>query len=277
MEIIDFHTHTFPDELAPLAIAALISNSPESINHTDGTLSGLKSSMRENGITCSVVLPVATKASQVSTINRNCKLLAGPGILPFGALHPEMENFHEEIDFLISNKIAGIKFHPEYQNFYIDSPKVFPIYEALSQAGLIVVFHAGMDPGPFTNDHVVPSMIRKVHKSFPDLLIVAAHMGGWKMWGEVNEYLCGLPVYFDTSAVSDEMSKDEFVKLVRLHGTEKILFGTDSPWFDQGGIRRWIEETSLTDDEKERIFYRNANELFSMATGSKPEAQDCCG
>jgi predicted TIM-barrel fold metal-dependent hydrolase len=277
MEIIDFHTHTFPDELAPRAIAALISNSPESTNHTDGTLNGLKNSMWTNGITRSVVLPVATKTSQVSAINRNCISLSGSGIIPFGALHPEMENFQEEINFLKSNKIPGIKFHPEYQNFYIDSPTVFPIYEALSQAGLIVVFHAGMDPGPFTNDHVVPSMIRKVHKSFPDLLIVAAHMGGWKMWGEVKEYLCALPVYFDTSAVTDQMSKDDFVKIVRLHGAEKILFGTDSPWFDQGEVRRWIEETSLTDSEKERIFCRNANELFSMATGSKPEAQDCCG
>lgn len=277
MNIIDFHTHTFPDELAPRAVAALIANSPKSRNHTDGTLSGLKNSMQANGITSSVVLPVATKASQVSTINRNCTLLSGPGIIPFGALHPESQNFQEEIDFLISNKIPGIKLHPEYQNFYIDSPSMFPVYDALSSAGLIVVFHAGMDPGPFTNDHVLPFMLRKIHKSFPDLLIVAAHMGGWKVWADVKDYLCGLPIYFDTSAVTDEMTKDEFVGIVRLHGSEKILFGTDSPWFDQGKVRRWIEETNLTDDEKEEIFYRNAVKLFSRATGSKPEDLDYCG
>lgn len=268
MDVIDFHAHIFPDDLAPRAIAALISNSPESKNHTDGTASDLKKSMAENRIKRSIILPVATKASQVAVINRSCKELSSPELIPFGALHPLFTEFEEEIKFLKDSEIPGIKFHPEYQDFYIDSSSMFPIYEQLSCSGLIVVFHAGKDPGPFTCDHALPPALKKVCANFPHLLIVAAHMGGWKLWDEVETELTGLPLYFDTAAVTEGLSKEQFARIVRKHGSEQILFGTDSPWFDQGKSRKWIEESGLTDKEIERIFILNAIDLLAKASFS---------
>ena len=134
MQIIDFHTHFFPPELAPRAIARLIENAAPTIamkNYTDGTVEGLMESMHRGGIAASVTLPVATKPSQVSTINKGCAETAYPGIIQFGTLHPEMEGFEAEIDFLAGSGIKGIKLHPEYQYSYIDNPKIFPMYEKL--------------------------------------------------------------------------------------------------------------------------------------------------
>ncbi len=203
--IIDFHTHFFPPELAERAITRLIENAAPTIamkNHTDGTVGGLIESMRAGGIGKSVTLPVATKPSQVSTINRG--VAAGPAypeIIQFGAMHPEMEGFEAEIDFMAANGIKGIKLHPEYQYCYVDAPKAFPMYEKLASAGLIVVFHSGKDPGPFTNDHALPPALRKIHETFPALKMVAAHLGGWTVWKEVEETLAGLDLFFDTSAI----------------------------------------------------------------------------
>jgi len=264
MEIIDFHAHCFPDELAQRAIERVLTSSPGAENWTDGTLAGLRRSMKESCVTKSVVLPVATKASQVKTINRAAPDLRAPDIIPFGALHPRTENIDEEIGFMKKNGIRGIKLHPEFQDFYMDDKTVFPLYEAVAAAGLIVVFHTGTDPGPFTNDHSMPASLAAVHREFPSLRIVAGHMGGHQVWDEVEKHLVGLPIFFETSTAPTNFSPERFVRLCRRHGIERILFGTDTPWYDQKFDRDWIESCGLSDQEKELVFFKNAEGLLKL-------------
>jgi predicted TIM-barrel fold metal-dependent hydrolase len=266
MKVIDFHTHIFPDNLAGRAIAALLENAPGVAAKTNGTLSGLRASMKKNNVMQSVLLPIATKLSQVSTINKTCKALMSDDCIPFGTLHPDMETFLEEIDLLKSLHVKGIKLHPEYQNFFIDTPRIFPIYEALQAEGMIVVFHAGKDPGPFTCDHALPPAFKKIHANFPRLKISAAHMGGWQVWQDVEKYSIDLPVYFDTAAVREFLPVPEFIRLARKHGTDRILFGSDSPWYDQGEDIAWIESMPLTPEEKERILFKNAESLLNSGS-----------
>jgi len=97
MKVTDFHTHIFPDNLAQRAIDALKQHSPESMAYTDGTLAGLKKSMRQSGVFRSVLLPIATKPAQVRTINESCKSLMSDDCVPFGTLHPESKDFEDEI------------------------------------------------------------------------------------------------------------------------------------------------------------------------------------
>lgn len=268
--IIDFHAHIFPDALAERAIATLKTHSPDAQNFTDGTAADLCKSMHQSGITKSVLLPVATKPSQVPSINNDCTLIKNPEFIAFGALHPKTTNYEEEIAFLKANHIPGVKFHPEYQDFYIETPSMFPMYDALSSAGLIASFHAGKDPGPFTCDHALPSALKNIHRNFPNLKIVAAHLGGWKLWESVEETLCGLPIYFDTAAVHKSLPDQDFIRIIRKHGVEKILFGTDSPWYDQENTLKWIVEMQLSDTEKEAILSANAINLLYQADYSIP-------
>ena len=260
--IIDFHTHVFPDDLAPKAIAKLIADAPDGKNYTDGTINGLLHSMRNNRITRSVTMPIATRKEQVSTINSFQKSTNIPPIIAFGALHPAKENVEETVTALVRDNIRGVKLHPEYQNFYMDDPICFPLYEAMSNAGLILLFHAGKDPGPFTCDHALPSAFLTIRNNFPNLIMVAAHMGGWKLWRESFDNLCGKSLYFDTSAIYGLIDKDLFLQMVKKHGTERILFGSDSPWIDQGVAWRWIDGLPFSDREKENIFSRNALSLL---------------
>jgi predicted TIM-barrel fold metal-dependent hydrolase len=267
--IIDFHTHFFPPELAQRAITRLIENAAPTIamkNHTDGTVGGLVESMRLGGVDRSVTLPVATKPSQVSTINRGVAetVSAYPGIIQFGAMHPEMEEFEPEINFMAAHQIKGIKLHPEYQYSHVDDPRAFPLYEKLASAGLIVVFHSGKDPGPFTNDHALPPALRTIRENFPTLKMVAAHLGGWMVWKEVEETLAGLDLFLDTSAIYKLLPPADFVRICRKHGIEKILFGSDSPWYDQGASVEWIKRSGLNDTELEAVFGGNAKKLLGL-------------
>ena len=52
--------------------------------------------------------------------------------------------------------------------------------------------------------------------------------------------------------------------MVRKHGADKILFGTDSPWYDQKQALEDFNSTGLNDDEKKLILGENAKRLFGF-------------
>lgn len=263
MNVIDFHTHIFPDDLAERAVAKLTSYSPETRNYTDGTARGLLESMGKNGIHQSVLLSIATKPSQVRVINQASVALQNKHFIPFGTLHQDLETISDEIQFLKLNGIKGVKFHPEYQDFYVTDPLLFPVYEQLEAEGLVVQFHAGKDPGPFSCDHALPSDLRKIHAQFPKMIMIAAHLGGWGLWDDVEKELCGLPIFFDTSAIAHYINPVQCVRIIKKHGVERILFGSDSPWFDQGDALRWLMQLPLTDDDLEGIAGKNATNVLA--------------
>ena len=56
----------------------------------------------------------------------------------------------------------------------------------------------------------------------------------------------------------------DFVRLVRKHGADRILFATDSPWENQTDYIRRIERTPLTESEKRAVFSGNAAALLKI-------------
>jgi len=87
--------------------------------------------------------------------------------------------------------LKGIKFHPDYQKFFVDDKKMFPIYETAFGLGLIVVFHAGVDIGLPAPYHATPERLEKIVRTFPRCKVVAAHMGGFSLWDDVERFLVG--------------------------------------------------------------------------------------
>ena len=146
MAIIDMHVHVFPDDLAALAVPA-VSRGAGIDAAFDGTLAGLRASMRRAGVSRSVVLPVATKTSQVRSINDWAAGLGGGDIVPFGAIHPDLTDAEEELERLAGMGLLGVKMHPEYQAFRPDDDRLEPLFAAAARLNLILYFHAGEDPG----------------------------------------------------------------------------------------------------------------------------------
>ena len=67
--LIDFHTHCFPDKIAPSAIAKLENVSGGLRSYTNGTLNDTQRAMKEYGVDISVVLNIATNAHQQKSVN----------------------------------------------------------------------------------------------------------------------------------------------------------------------------------------------------------------
>ena len=260
--VIDAHAHAFPDALAPKAIARLSSHYGHSFA-IDGTIASLRASMRKAGITHTVILPVGTRPDQTPSINRFAAGLAeSPDLIPFGTATPARSNFKDDIARLRDAGIRGVKFHADYQGFNVDEARLFPLYEAIAGAGLIAFFHSGGSLNVTAPPRCTPDRLARVMGRVPELRIVAAHLGGWRMWDSVEQHLIGRPLWLDTSFCMDYMPPDRMMRMARAHGMDRVLFGTDSPWNSQGAELERIRSLPWTADELERLLCRNASALF---------------
>ncbi len=279
--IIDFHIHTFPDKIASRTINMLATKCRTKPN-SDGTLSAQLDSMKRSGVDWSVAQPVMTKPEQTGKLNAgfiaNRDQYLSQGIIPFGGMHPENENYKEEIDRLRDGGILGIKLHPAYQCIPFDDIRFMRIIDYACEQGLIVLTHAGWDIGIYDQNYCsVPQVLNVINTVHPNKLVLA-HMGGWADWENVEKYLAGAPVWFDTAfsigpitalpgcsepPIKDEnLSDEDFIRLARKHGTDKVLFATDYPWADQTDYVQRIQDMALTDEEKEQILGGNALALL---------------
>lgn len=277
--IIDFHTHTFPVSLAGRALEKL-AKSARARNYLDGTAEALSRSMKEAGIDYSVLLPVVTRPEQQEHINSAAietnEHSAETGLLSFGGIHPDNSDFRQILRRLAESGVRGIKLHPVFQQAYIDDIRYLRIIECACENDLTVLIHAGYDIGYPGNESSSVSHIAAMLDTIHPKKLVLAHMGGWGCWDKVEEFIVGRDVWLDTAfsllpiqpapgtrRSPDEdppLSREQFLRMVRRHGTDRILFGTDSPW----------------DSQKETIAALKAMKLPENVTGknSRPSLMD---
>lgn len=263
--VIDFHTHVFPDNLAEKALGTLLHN----INYlyepyNDTTLSGLIRNMDAWGIDLSVVQPVVTKPSQMKSLNAWAASICSDRILSFGGIYPHTDDYQRDIDDVAELGLKGLKFHPEYQDFVLDDDRMLKIYDYAFSKGLIILMHAGADlsmPGPYKSS---PRQFARVVDAMQGGILVAAHFGGHSQWDDVERFLMGKNIYLDTSMGFEYYSSDQFLRIVRGHGSERILFASDSPWSNARTEVEHLRSLPLAEDEKDNILYRNACKLLCL-------------
>lgn len=262
MPVIDIHTHAFTDALAPAAIPALEAQGGLRARY-DGTIGGLIRSMDEAGIDTSVVQPVATKPGQVASINDWAASIASDRIVAFGAMHPGLEDPAQEIARMASLGIKGFKLHPEHQAFAPPDPRLDEMYSAAIEHNMIAFFHAGADVIHPTV-HGTPEAFVELIDAWPGLTVVLAHLGGFRQWEGVAEHIAGRDVWLDTAYTPRHLPDDEFVALVRAHGPDRVLFGTDGPWTDPAVEIAHIRGLDLTANEIDGILGGNAARLLAL-------------
>lgn len=239
--IIDFHAHAFEDTLAAKAIPFLEKEGNVTAA-TDGRAASLIASMDRAGIARSVVCPIATKPSQFEGIRRWAREVRAtrPRLEMLLSIHPDDPDALAHADETADEGFKGVKFHPYYQRFSIDEPRLFPLYRRLAERGLFAVFHTGFDIA-YPPDRIAnPLRVRHVIDALPGFKFVATHLGGWRDWEESCQYLIGQPVYLETSYCLHEMPAEKARAMILNHPADRILFGTDSPWADQSEeLARW--------------------------------------
>ena len=266
--IIDIHTHAFPDAVAPKAKAALCANlDSDYVPTTDLTAGMLEKRAEEWGIDHPVLQPVVTAPKQIRSINlwaaqineKNGRLIS------FGGVWPGSENYKEDVDLVVSLGLKGIKLHPEYQQFFVDDPAALRLYDYAFSKGLVILQHAGYDPAYKPPFHSDPHRFAAVADAMRGGQMILAHLGGQSQWDDVEKYVCGKDgLYLDTSMGSRYYPKEQLLRIIRAHGADKILFGTDTPWSDAGEELAYLRSLPLGEDEKAAILGGNAERLLGL-------------
>jgi len=278
--IVDFHTHTFPDRIAPAAIRKL-QQASRTAAFSDGSRVGLLDSMAHAGIDHSVVLPVVTNPQKAASMNDLSICLTGrDGLIYFGGIHPDTPNAQMELTRIAREGLKGIKVHPVYQGTDIDDIRYLRILDKAAELGLIVVMHAGEDIGFPGEIRCSPQMIASALLQVGPVRLVCAHMGGWRDWDKVIDCLAGTSAMIDTAFSLGELSlleegchpgeqkkmldESAFIGLIRAFGAERVLFGTDSPWADQAQSLALVRSLGLDPQEEQAILGGNACRLLGI-------------
>jgi len=264
MLIIDAHTHIFPDDAA----ARILENTSKMFNvptFGTGTAADLLSQMDENGISNAVIHMVSPTQASVHATNTWLINLRQERFIKFGTIHPRLKNLSHELDRLKDHNINGVKLQPEVQGFTVDDrAATYHLYDALAARQMTVMFHVGGNPLPTPRNRSKPHMILTVAQDFPELKIIAAHLGGNNMWDAVYEKLAGTKnVYMETSLSYENIAPDLAQNIIKKHGHNKVFFGTDYPFAPVGrSVKIARAVPFLNNNEKEDILGRNAFKFY---------------
>jgi predicted TIM-barrel fold metal-dependent hydrolase len=258
MKIIDCHAHIFPDKIAAKAVANLEGYYNMPWSHL-GTADDMRAATKDSGIYKTVVFSTATTPAQVQSVNNFMSGLNGGDFIAFGSVHPDYDDVKGEIARVKQLGLRGFKFHPDFQRFNMDDDKALFMYEAIGSEYPILIHN-----GDENQDFSAPRRMGRLAALFPEHTFIAAHLGGYANWDAAEEHVLGKNIYIDTSSSLCRLSPEEVTRLIRLHGADKVLFGTDYPAVDQKEELAKIQALGLTEEEERKILSENAMRLLGI-------------
>ncbi len=272
--VVDFHAHNFPDALAPYAMAKMSRACRNTLKPIgDGTLANHLDQMAHDGVDKAVLLQIATKPVHFDVIyRRSCAIRDGElgeraqrMLVPFPSVHPLDPSLNLHLEMIASAGFKGVKLHPYYQNFALDDPSVWPMFEKIADLGLVVSCHCGYDVGfPGQPGGCGPKETAALLRHVKGLTFIAAHLGGCAGYApHATDELLDLGSYIDTSALMRTWCQDEETRLLRSWPTDRILFATDFPWTVYSEAIRWVKEVRDSRDWL-AVFGDNARRLLGI-------------
>ena len=260
-KILDAHCHIYPDKIADKAVQ----NVGEFYHlemHMNGTVENLLACGEKAGITNFLVHSVSTTPHQVKSINEfiSSQVHAHPDkLIGFGTLHPDSETMEADVEHLMGLGLKGVKLHPDFQKFALDSEKSVEMCK-LFAGKLPLLIHAGDPRYEFSN----PENILRFIEQVPDMVVIAAHFGGWNNWQKAGEVLPGTKnLYVDSSSSFYHMTADEAIRLIEAFGADRVLFGSDYPMWNPGEELAYLRSLGLSEEDERKILWENAQDIFA--------------
>lgn len=256
----DFHAHVFTEDVAEKLIGKMEEVYGMKRRH-NAVIGDVLKSAADGGIDRVVVLSIANRPEHIAFNDWYAELgRKHEEIVPFGSIH--IENDPAELERFPELGLRGIKLQPNAQRFYPDDRRMFPIYKRAADLGLIVSFHAGDEEDGVKGTFSQPKQFVDVIRSFPNLTIVLAHLGGYRTWANVDCVIGYDNVYFDTAYLPGKIDDELFVSLAKRIGFDRILFGTDFPFRDHKTEREYIER--LFGKDAELFLSKNPARLLGL-------------
>lgn len=194
-----------------------------------------------------------------------------PELMPIATVHPyDGAAAVAELERVAASGVKILKLHPHTQKFDPDDSRVLTLVRKAGELGVIVLLD---------NASILSGDCEKLFNlalNAPKTKFIFTHLGGlnFRFWNILKvartaQGLFGDNIYFDISAivviVADSPIEDEFVWTMRNVGIDHVLFGSDYPQYSVQQNASALERLNLSDREKAKIRFENAQKLFDLA------------
>ncbi|QEG33414.1 amidohydrolase family protein [Bythopirellula goksoeyrii] len=184
------------------------------------------------------------------------------GLKQYVIVHPRQpRTYHQAAEMLYQPQCVGIKIHPE-EHVYPIVEFGDELFEFAAQHDATVLAHTGD-----VNSH--PAHFVTLANEYPNVKLILAHLGnGGAAGGDPGLQVRAIQksrqnnVWVDTSS-SRSIVPGLIEWAVSEIGSDKILFGTDTPLYSTAMQRVRIDSAEISDEDKYSILCDNAEQLFS--------------
>jgi predicted TIM-barrel fold metal-dependent hydrolase len=167
----------------------------------------------------------------------------------------DVETFDQYPDVYV-----GFKMLADYHGYALTDVRYRAAWQMAHDRELLVLIHtwggSGLDG---------PEVVRRIAEQYPQARILMGHSchGEWdKAIALVKEFP---NLYFELCAVLDERGVLE--RFVGETGSERIIFGTDLPWFNHHYYIGSVLGADIGDEDRHNILHRNAEKLLARFVG----------
>ncbi|MBR7111018.1 MAG: amidohydrolase family protein [Clostridia bacterium] len=181
-----------------------------------------------------------------------------PGkVLGYYAFNPNYEqDYIDRIGMVLENdSFIGVKVLPEYHGNKLDGKNYVRCLEFANEHNLIFLSHTwGGSP---CNS---PDNVAKILPKYRNLQFVMGHSAPGALDDAIELVKTYDNVYLDICDIHRNSGIIE--KMCREVGSEKVIFGTDMPWYDPSYAIGSVIYADITDNDRENIFYKNAERMI---------------
>lgn len=169
-------------------------------------------------------------------------------------------------DMIDRYRVRAIKIHPALNYVMPADPRFKPIFELCEQVGIAVITHGGGSSQlyPSEIDYCAPENFVPVLESFPQLRLVVAHFGHPFVDSLISMAESFPNLHTDLSFVlgASLVEGDKLGAAIRGFGVERVLFGSDFPFFDPEGSLDALSAAGLSNDQFEMVTRSNFENLM---------------
>jgi|SRR5271157_1452895 len=205
----------------------------------------------QNDIQRAVVFPnpnVGDKYPQMNdyiaeSVQKHPKRLVG-----FGRVDPRRDDAIEELTRIKTRlQLTGLKLHPMVECFRPDHPFFNRFFDKANELNLPILIHTG-------DGFSSPGLISKIAKNHSKLPIILGHL---------REGALDMMEQFDNIYVETSGTLPVFVERAVEIDENRILFGSDVPYYRFPTQVAIIEASEITQKAKQKVFRENFEELFT--------------
>lgn len=265
MPVVDVHVHIYPDQISERAAQSIGRFYSLPMDEQDGSVERLRESLAGTDITHCVVCSVAVKPTTVESINDfiACEVAAHDNLIGLAAMHQDHPDPCAELERAVSMGLCGIKLHPDTQAVDMDDPRLMRVYEVAERRGLPLIIHCG----DYRYDYSHPRRLKRILHEFPNLVVDAAHFGGWSIQDYALEFLEDERCFLDMSSSMRFLGPRRTRELVYAYGCDRILFGSDFPMWDPGAELERFRALGFAPAELEAMCWHNAERFLGREIG----------